>query len=208
MTPSPDLAPYLAASAVIDHDHPLVAAKAAALAAGLPTDSAVAEACFVFVRDDIRHSADFRCGPVTCAASDVLRQTTGFCYAKAHLLAALLRAAGIPAGLCYQRLSLAPDGFPGRFCLHGLAAVHLTAHGWYRLDPRGNKPGVAARFCPPREVLAFAIDHPGEADLPGIHAEPLPEVTSALTRHTDWEALGADLPDVSSHVALKTRPMF
>jgi len=39
---------------------------------------------------------------VTCSASEVLREGTGICFAKSHLLAALLRAVGIPAGLCYQ----------------------------------------------------------------------------------------------------------
>ena len=156
----------------------------------------MAEAAFTFVRDAIRHSADFRQNPVTCAASAVLRHGTGYCYAKAHLLVALLRANGIPAGLCYQRLTLDPATDLTRFCLHGLAAVHLPEHGWYRIDPRGNKPGVDARFTPPVERLAFAIAHPGEADLPGIHAAPLPVVVDALRRHATWDALLAALPDL------------
>ena len=90
---------------------------------------------------------------------------------RAILLAALLRAAGIPAGLCYQRLSVAGHGPP--FSLHGLNAVFLRGHGWYRIDARGNKPGVAAAFSPPIEKLAFAILSPEEADLPEIWAEPL-----------------------------------
>ncbi len=190
-----ELVPYLAASAVIDFHHPLVAAKADALAAGATSDAAAAEACFLFVRDAIRHSVDWRQNPVTCAASHVLRHGTGYCYAKAHLLAALLRARGIPAGLCYQRLRLDPAADSERFCLHGLVAVHLRGIGWYRADPRGNKPGVDARFSPPVERLAFAVTAPGEADLPGVHAAPLPEVVAALGRHDTWDALLADLPD-------------
>lgn len=195
MPVSPALTPYLAVSDVIDHDQPLVAAKAASLAAGLVTETAVAQACFLFVRDAIHHSVDFRQNPVTCAASDVLRHGTGFCYAKAHLLVALLRANGLPAGLCYQRLVLAPEHDPSRYCLHGLAAVHLSDIGWYRIDPRGNKPGVDARFDPPREYPAFPLRHPGEADLPGILADPLPEVLAALRRYATWDALLAHLPD-------------
>ena len=42
---------------------------------------------------------------VTWRASDVLEQRTGICYAKAHALAALLRAEDIPTALCYQRLA-------------------------------------------------------------------------------------------------------
>ncbi|EKO39355.1 MAG: transglutaminase-like enzyme, predicted cysteine protease [Solidesulfovibrio magneticus str. Maddingley MBC34] len=190
------LAPYLAASTYLDHDHPAVAAKAAALAPADASDEAAARAAFVFVRDAIRHSVDFRQNPVTRRASEVLAHGTGYCYAKAHLLAALLRARGVPAGLCYQRLVLDPDRFPGRYCLHGLVAVHLRAHGWHRIDPRGNKPGVDARFTPPVERLAFAVSAPGEADLSGVFADPLPVVLAALHRHDTWDALLADLPDL------------
>src|SRR5437867_9797512 len=100
-----------------------------------------------------------------CAASEVLRARTGFCYAKSHLLVALLRANGVPAGLCYQRLALDETG--SAFCLHGLAAVWLPAVGWYRIDPRGNKPGVDAQLAPPVERLAFAARLPGEYLFPG-----------------------------------------
>jgi transglutaminase-like putative cysteine protease len=36
-----------------------------------------------------------------------------------------------------------------------LNALYLPDYGWYRVDARGNKPGVAAEFCPPTEKLAF-----------------------------------------------------
>lgn len=194
-----DLAPYLAASRWIDWRDPAVSAQAGRLAAGLAGDEAIAAACFAFVRDEIRHSADFRLNPVTCAASAVLAWRTGYCYAKSHLLAALLRANGIPAGLCYQRLSIGNDGPP--YCLHGLNAVHLRRHGWYRIDARGNKPGVDARFAPPRERLAFPARQPGEADLPGIHAEPLPQVVAVLTTAADYAAVLAGLPDAEDCVS-------
>lgn len=37
---------------------------------------------------------------------------SGICYAKSHLLAALLRANKIPAGFCYPRLSAYENGSP------------------------------------------------------------------------------------------------
>ncbi|MBI2949982.1 MAG: hypothetical protein HYY23_20300 [Verrucomicrobia bacterium] len=46
-----------------------------------------------------------------------MEHRAGFCYAKSHLLAALLRARGIPAALCYQRLAF--DAAGSAFCLHG-----------------------------------------------------------------------------------------
>ena len=134
------LSDYLRATDIVDHAHPAVAAKARALAAGHATDAAIAEACFRFVRDAIRHSSDHQLNPVTSKASDVLAHATGYCFAKSHLLAALLRANAIPAGFCYQRLSFDDTGPP--FILHGFNAVHLDGHGWYRIDPRGDKPGT------------------------------------------------------------------
>lgn len=185
---------YLAASTHIDCDHPEVVARAHALAEGAASPFEVTARCFAFVRDSIKHSADFRLNPVTCRASDVLRHGTGYCYAKSHLLAALLRANGIPTGLCYQRLSVNDDGAP--YCLHGLNAVHLPEFGWYRIDARGDKPGIAARFTPPVEVLAFTPRLPGERDLSGIHAEPLPQVVAVLTSQPDYAAVLRHLPDV------------
>ena len=186
---------HLAATAVIDCDHPSVVAKAAELSAGLAEDWERARRCFEFVRDDIRHSWDFRLNPVTCSASEVLRHGTGYCYAKSHLLAALLRASGIPAGLCYQRLSV--DGEAAPFCLHGLNAVYLSNLGWYRIDARGNKTGVDAQFMPPVERLAFTPKLAGESDLREIHAEPLPQVIELLRRWPTVEAVAANLPDLA-----------
>ncbi len=114
---------YLESSKYIDWQQPEVLAKALSLAAGLQSEIQIARACFEFVRDEIKHSWDFQLNPVTCKASDVLKQGTGYCYAKSHLLAALLRANKIPTGLCYQRLTISNDQPP--FCLHGLNAVYL-----------------------------------------------------------------------------------
>ncbi|PKD40591.1 hypothetical protein CWO84_08935 [Methylomonas sp. Kb3] len=186
--------PYLDCSLYIDSRHPAIVAQAAKLAEGCADEEEIAKRCFEFVRDAIKHSWDYRLNPVTCKASEVLSHGTGYCYAKSHLLAALLRANGIPAGLCYQRLTL--DGDQPPYCLHGLNAVYLSQHGWYRVDARGNKPGVEADFCPPLEKLAFPIVNPLEQDLPGIHAEPLPAVVKALTEHRTVEQVYDNLPDV------------
>lgn len=189
-----DFSPYLASSPYIDSDHPAVRAKAAELAAGAVGDAAIAARCFAFVRDEVAHSWDYQRNPVTCRASDVLQHATGYCYAKSHLLAALLRANGIPAGLCYQRLAVGEVGPP--FCLHGLNAVYLPDFGWYRIDARGNKPGVAAAFTPPQEQLAFPVLAPEERDLPEIWPAPLAQVIASLTGHATVQDVAAHLPDV------------
>jgi transglutaminase-like putative cysteine protease len=185
---------YLEPTEYIDWQHPVVLSKALALAKGLNTDEHIARACFEFVRDDIKHSWDYKMNPVTCKASDVLQQGTGYCYAKSHLLAALLRANKIPTGLCYQRLTISDDQPP--FCLHGLNAVFLKDHGWYRIDARGNKEGVNAQFCPPEEQLAFPIITESEADLPEIWSEPLNVVVKALTEYSDFLEVANNLPDI------------
>jgi len=184
---------YLEATEYIDWQQPDVLAKAQSLAVGKETDEAIAKACFEFVRDEIKHSWDFKLNPLTCKASDVLAHGTGYCYAKSHLLAALLRANNIPTGLCYQRLTI---GDVPPFCLHGLNAVYLKNHGWYRIDARGNKEGVNAQFCPPEELLAFPILSKGEADLPEIWSEPLPVIVEALTQNPDIFAVANNLPDI------------
>ncbi|MCV6624541.1 MAG: Cro/Cl family transcriptional regulator, partial [Cellvibrionaceae bacterium] len=68
--------------------------------------------------------------------------------------------------------------------------------GWYRIDARGNKPGVAADFCPPVEKLAYPIVTSGEADLPEIWAEPLPVVTQVLCRSNSYQEVAENLPDI------------
>ena len=188
---------FLRASDVIDCDHPLVAERARELTAGSADPTEVARRAFEWVRDEIRHSFDYKMNPVTCAASDVLRHRTGYCYAKSHLLAALLRAAGIPAGLCYQRLSRDDDGPP--YTLHGFNAVLLPGHGWYRIDARGNRPGVDAQFAPPVEHLAFPVRFPGEATYDDVWPDPLPRVVEALRAHRTFTDLWEHLPDIDAH---------
>ena len=184
---------FLAHSEVIDWRHPAVMAQARALRGELTDQAVIARRCFDWVRDEIRHSSDFRLTAVTCAASEVLQEGSGFCYAKSHLLAALLRANGIPAGLCYQRLSVDDEG--RRFCLHGLNAVLLPGIGWYRADPRGNRPDVDAQFVPPVEQLAFSIRLAGEADIPDILPDPLPVVVNTIRAYSTADQLRENLPD-------------
>lgn len=185
---------YLESSQYIDWQHLDVLKKAQFLVAKGASKEQICKACFEFVRDEIKHSGDFCLNPVTCIASDVLKQGTGYCYAKSHLLAALLRANGIPAGLCYQRLTT--DSDKSFFCLHGLNAIYLEAYGWYRVDARGNKPGVRAEFSPPVEQLAFPIAVKGEADLPEIWAEPLPLITQTLEHENNYQDVKENLPDI------------
>ena len=183
------MTPFLRSTAVLDWQVPDVRAQADRLKG---TDNVkTARNCFEWVRDQIQHSSDHGLETVTCSASNVLAQGSGFCYAKSHLLAALLRANGIPAGFAYQRLSLGD----GRFCLHGLNAVWLPTGDWYRIDARGMKPGLVAEFTPPVERLPFDCTGPGERLFPSIWADPLPIVVEALTSFRRVSDLLLNLPD-------------
>ncbi|WP_035273866.1 transglutaminase-like domain-containing protein [Desulfogranum japonicum] len=186
---------YLESSKYIDWHHPEIVQQAQDLAVQCSSNEEIAESCFVFVRDHIQHSKDYERNPVTVKASEVLQHRTGYCYAKSHLLAALLRANHIPAGLCYQRLTVEPDG--SLFCLHGLNGVFLEQYGWYRVDARGNKPGVDAQFCPPREQLAFSLDSVGECNIQGVWPQPLPVVIEVLEQSETYLEVFHNLPDVA-----------
>lgn len=192
---------YLAATEIIDRDHPAILALANKIASQHHTSEAIAQSSFEWVRDEIRHSYDYQMNPVTCRASDVLEHKTGYCFAKSHLLAALLRANNIPAGFCYQRLSFDDKGAP--YTLHGFNAIYLPKVGWYRVDARGNRDNVNAQFTPPQEQLAFKIQFPEEADFQTILSEPLRVVVEALQNHITWDELLLNLPDVSLESAHK-----
>jgi transglutaminase-like putative cysteine protease len=190
---------YLQVSEVIDWDHPEIVKYAKQITSGCESPEAIAKACFEWVRDKIFHSCDFKMNPVTWRASDVLLHKTGYCYAKSHLLAALLRANQIPTGFCYQRLSIDDRGAP--YSLHGFNAIYLPKIGWYRVDARGNKTGVNAQFTPPDEQLAFETQFPEEADFQTIFTEPLSIVVKALQAQTTWNDMLHNLPDISLDLA-------
>ncbi|ORT60794.1 transglutaminase family protein [Streptomyces sp. CB03238] len=182
----PELSAYLAADEVIDHEHPRVREVVNRLAAEHGDAYSYAKAAFEFVRDTIPHSMDADDPRVTWRASDVLEQRTGICYAKAHALAALLRARSIPTALCYQRFEV----------VHGLVAVKLPGRGgWVRQDPRGNKPGVDAQFRADREQLAFPVrPESDDVDHPLLYAAPHPACLGALKAARDRPHLDRTLP--------------
>jgi transglutaminase-like putative cysteine protease len=174
---------YLGADEAIDVEHELIVSAAATLRTG--DDVAFARAAFEFVRDEVAHSLDAGDRRVTWRASDVLRERTGLCHAKANLYVALLRAGGVEAGLCYQRLT--DDG--SQFFLHGLAAV-LLEDRWVRLDPRGNKPGIEVEFSAAEDRLAYTVrPQLGEVDYLTVYARPAPVVLRALQAHDDCIAM-------------------
>jgi len=185
---------YLEATEIVDYLDKDVYALAMRLANGHQSEVQIAKTCFEYVRDEIHHSGDYQDEITTYKASDVLKHKTGWCYAKSHLLAALLRANGIPTGFSYQCLSCS-EYRKDVYCLHGLNNIYLKEFGWYRVDARGNKEGVNAQFNPPHEVLAFELNE-NEFDLPEILAEPLDEVILALKKNTCYAEMVGNFPDI------------
>ena len=185
---------YLRPTEIIDFDSPAVFKYARKLAEDLTNSLEIARTCFEWVRDHIKHSGDYRSPVTTCKASEVFAEGTGWCFAKSHLLAALLRANDLQTGFCYQRLRR-DDG--NGFTLHGLNAIYLPEIGWYRIDARGNKAGVNAQFCPPEERLAWHAEEEGECDFPEIWPDPLPIVVECLQKHRGWEQVKMNFPDIA-----------
>lgn len=183
---SPNARDYLSETEEVDYLHPLVQELIDNLFGESMSDIEIAEKAFLFVRDEIAHSWDIRSRRITRKASEVLMYREGICYAKSNLLAAILRAQGIPAGFCYQRLTLGDTPDTG-YSLHALNAVYLQSIGrWVRLDARGNKEGVNALFSLEREYLAFPIrDFYDEIDYSVIYAKPNAETMRTLLDHSD-----------------------
>lgn len=177
---------YLLELNEVNYSNPLIVSKMDELFTASQTEIEKVKIAFEFVRDEIAHSWDIQGKRVTCNASDVLAYKEGICYAKSHLLAALLRSQGIPTGFCYQRLMLFDTPEKG-YCIHALNAVYFKSlNKWVRLDARGNKMGIDAQFSVDEEKLAFSIQGEfDEKDYPVIYVKPHPKTIAVLVEHTD-----------------------
>ncbi len=199
-----DINEYLAASEIIDYDNQNIQAVAESLAKITNDKIDLAKTVYEYVRDNISHSFDINGKVVTCEASNVLKYQEGICFAKSHLLAALLRFLNIPTGFCYQKQIcyqkqklVLDDADKSLMTLHGLNAIYLESlDKWIRVDARGNKAGVNAEFNLEKEVLAFPIRAEyQEVDFPVVHSKPNENVIAALRKSKTREELISNLPD-------------
>ena len=176
---------YLEKSKYVNYDDSNVRNMADRLRAESVDELSLVKNTYLFVRDEISHSWDVQDKRVTVSASDVLREGVGICWAKANLLAALLRANGIPAGFSYQRLTLGDTPDTG-YCIHALNTVYIKSlNKWIRLDARGNKKNVYAQFALGQERLAFPVrEELGEADY-GNNDPDLDERLVKILNNTD-----------------------
>lgn len=193
-----DISQYLKSTEEIDFEDPLVRQEISKLSAPGLVGNELVKKVYEYVRDVYPHSLDMA-GPlpsqVSRKASDVIRNRHGLCYAKSHLLAAILRGMGIPSGFCYQKLIFSE--YDPKIVLHALNAVYLSeAEKWIRLDARGNKPGFDAQFSLNGDKLAFPIrPELGEEDGTTIYSEPSKNVIAALRTPESLEYLIHNLPE-------------
>lgn len=188
---------YLEETSIINYRHPLIQEIIAEIEGKAETKLERATLAFQFVRDEVQHSFDIASEVITITASDAVVKGEGICFAKAHLLAALLRGMGIPTGFCYQRVTRMGTIESGH-ALHGLNAVYFDdIDTWFRVDPRGNKPGIRSEFSIVPEQLAYPIrTHLGEVDYPYVYSEPLPDVIASMRTSADCKQLFYARPEV------------
>lgn len=186
---------YLKEDDVIDYSNDIIAQLANSLFQKADSEIEYIKAAYEYVRDNISHSADINRDIITCTASEVLRAEHGICFAKSHLLAALLRCKSIPTGFCYQKLILDDETAPV-LIYHGLNGVYIKEYKkWIRLDARGNKEGVNAQFSIDKEQLAFPIRlEKGEEDGFTVYPNPDMKILEKLREHKTRTELWNDLP--------------
>ena len=177
---------YLTFSKYINGNDVRIVSKANEFKQKYTNEISLIKAVYEFVRDEIKHSWDIQDKRVTKSAVISDAVTSLGKMLRYSIIAALVRACGIPAGICYQRLTLGDTPDTG-FCIHALNAVYIKSMDkWIRLDARGNKKGVDAQFDLQTEKLAFVVrTNMGEADYRTIYAKPSDKLMNVLENNTD-----------------------
>jgi len=198
-----DISAYLKEDEVIDFNKSIITQLADKLYKISDSEVSYIKIVYEFVRDNISHSADINEDVITCSASEVLTARHGICFAKSHLLAALLRCKAVPTGFCYQKLILDDKTAP-YLIYHGLNGVYLNEYKkWIRLDARGNKEGVNAQFSINKEQLAFPVRaEKGEEDGFIIYPDPDVKIIEKLNNNKTRTELWYNLPDKLGYTTL------
>jgi len=185
---------FLAENQYIDFSSAIIQDKARKLFHGIDSDVEKAKIAYEYVRDEVPHTFDIQSDIITAKASDVLIYNTGICHAKANLLSALLRAQSIPAGFCFQRLTLSDDSSLG-YCIHCYNAIFIDNH-WIKVDARGNTNGKNAQFSLGEPQLAFENRRDyDEYYLEGIYASPHMATMLMLDKANSLQDVFDNIPD-------------
>lgn len=159
-----DFKPYLKPTNFIDSDSPEVVSFASSRAAGAGGEIEAAVKLFYAVRDEIRYDPyNIVLRPEAFRASNILKKGSGYCVAKAIVLAAAARAAGIPSrlGLADVRNHLSTERLrrimkSDVFAYHGYTELYLDDR-WVKVTPTFNR-SLCDRFG------VKAIDFDGRND--------------------------------------------
>jgi transglutaminase-like putative cysteine protease len=197
-----ELTPYLQATTCVESDAPAVRAFTARVTAGATSARERAVKLFYAVRDEIRYDPY---GVVLThdglRASTVLARGSGFCIAKAVVLAAGARAAGIPARLGFAdvRNHLTTERLRAQmgtdvFAFHGFTELYLDGR-WVKATPTFNRSlcdrfGVEPlEFDGRTDSLLHPFDTAGQRHMEylrdrGTHADvPLDEIRAVFAEH-------------------------
>jgi transglutaminase-like putative cysteine protease len=198
----PALAPYLQSTVCVESDAPAVRAFTARVTAGAADARERAVRLFYAVRDEIRYDPY---GVVLTEdglrATSVLERGAGFCVAKAVLLAAAARAAGIPARLGFAdvRNHLTTERLRAQmgtdvFAFHGFTELHLGGR-WVKATPTFNRSlcdrfGVKPlEFDGAEDSLLHPYDSAGQRHMEylrdrGTHVDvPMEEMRAVFAEH-------------------------
>lgn len=142
-----ELEPYLRATAFIDFNTPEVRDFAERVCLGMENSSLKEKAVRLYyaVRDEIRYDPyDLQHSPEALKASSVIRKGSGYCVAKAVVLAAVARQQGIPSriGFADVRNHLSTARLrelmgTDLFVYHGYTEL-LLADKWVKATPAFN----------------------------------------------------------------------
>jgi len=213
MPETPEFASFLSASRFVDSDAPAIRAYARDRAG---EGSDIERACRLYyaVRDDLRYDPyDIDYTPQGFSASATLARGKGFCITKAAVLAAVARAAGIPARLGYAdvRNHLATPRLVEQmgtdlFMFHGYTDLWLDGR-WVKATPAFNlelctKFGVLPLEFDGREDSVFhPFDAKGQRHMEyvrdrGVYADvPYDEIVATFrTAYPKFDMEGAAPP--------------
>ena len=142
---------YLKSTPLVQVDSPEVQALSRELAGNATTEFQVVTAVINYVADNIRYVFN----PMNYDAVSTLRDRSGNCSNSAHLSAALLRAAGIPARVVGgttldKQLKVPMDGVRSLVQTmgkggHAWIEVYFPDLGWLSYDPKQSKQFTSTR---------------------------------------------------------------
>lgn len=169
---------YLDKTFFIDCDHPSVKDKSNELTANMEDARDKAIRLFYFVKDKIRYNIfTLRSTDACFKASHVLARREGYCVQKAVLLAALARAAGIPARLRFAEIRAhltSPEIVAQRgsnvFLYHGLTDLQINGR-WVKATPTYD-----LEYCKKMGIAPIGFDGEKDAMLPAFTEDGRPNV--------------------------------